>query len=95
MKSTISTSIFKYMYLISSRYLAHNWIMIALSMIGKLCISAAFGEIYIYTGELFPTVVRSLIMSSCSFGARMGSNTSPFMYNLVGLNMFLVILMYS
>lgn len=83
------------MYLISSRYLAHNWIMITLSMVGKLGISAAFGEIYIYTGELFPTVVRSLIMSSCNSGARIGSNTSPFMYNLVGLNMFLVILVYS
>lgn len=61
---------------------SHNWIMITLSMVGKLGISAAFGEIYIYTGELFPTVVRSLIMSSCNSGARIGSNTSPFMYNL-------------
>ncbi|XP_056021360.1 organic cation transporter protein-like [Ostrea edulis] len=62
---------------------SHNWIMIALSMIGKLGISAGFGEIFIYTGELFPTVVRSFVMGICSCGARVGSNISPYMYQLV------------
>nr|XP_022333445.1 organic cation transporter protein-like [Crassostrea virginica] len=61
---------------------SHNWIMIALSMVGKLGISAAFGEIFIYTGELFPTVVRSVVMGICSFGARIGSTISPYMYEI-------------
>ncbi|XP_062596942.1 organic cation transporter protein-like [Saccostrea cucullata] len=61
---------------------SHNWIMIAFSMVGKLGISAGFGEIFIYTGELFPTVVRSLVMGICSCGARIGSNISPYMYQL-------------
>ena len=68
---------------------AHNWIMIALSMVGKLGISAAFGEIFIYTGELFPTVVRSVVMGICSFGARVGSNISPYMYQIVSSHLFL------
>nr|XP_022331937.1 organic cation transporter protein-like [Crassostrea virginica] len=61
---------------------SHNWIMIALSMVGKFGISAAFGEIFIYTGELFPTVVRSVVMGICSFGARVGSSISPYMYKI-------------
>ncbi|XP_078316234.1 organic cation transporter protein-like [Crassostrea virginica] len=61
---------------------AHNWIMIALFMVGKLGISVAFGEIFIYTGELFPTVVRSVVMGICSFGARVGSSISPYMYQI-------------
>ena len=71
---------------------AHNWIMIALSMVGKLGISVAFGEIFIYTGELFPTVVRSVVMGICSFGARVGSSISPYMYQIVNPHLSLPII---
>ncbi|XP_048736778.1 organic cation transporter protein-like isoform X2 [Ostrea edulis] len=76
---------------------SHNWIMIALSMIGKLGISAGFGEIFIYTGELFPTVVRSFVMGICSCGARIGSNISPYMYQLADgkLQKILPLLIYG
>ena len=71
---------------------AHNWIMIALSMVGKFGISAAFGEIFIYTGELFPTVVRSVVMGICSFGARIGSSISPYMYQIVSSHLSLPVI---
>lgn len=57
--------------------------MIALSMVGKFGISGVYGEVFIYTGELFPTVVRSFVIAVCSFGGRIGSNTSPYMFRLV------------
>ena len=66
--------------------------MIALSMVGKFGISAAFGEIFVYTGELFPTVVRSVVMGICSFGARVGSSISPYMYKIVSSHLSLPVI---
>ena len=57
--------------------------MITFAMIGKLGASAAFGEIYIYTGELFPTVLRSLIMGLSGAGSRVGSILSPYLFYMV------------
>lgn len=53
------------------------------AMIGKFGVSAGFGEIYLYTGELFPTVVRSLIMGLSGAGSRIGAILSPYMFYLV------------
>ena len=57
--------------------------MITFAMIGKLGVSAAFGEIFIYTGELFPTVLRSFIMGLSGAGSRVGSILSPYMFYMV------------
>lgn len=59
-------------------------------MIGKFGISAAIGEIYIYTGELFPTVVRSFILGFCGVGARVGATLSPYIYHLVSIRVGIV-----
>jgi hypothetical protein len=72
---------------------AHDWIMIALSMIGKLGVSAGFGEVFIYTGEMFPTVVRSFVLGICSCAARVGSSISSYMYDLVSISSFMYNLM--
>ena len=58
-------------------FLAYTWLLVAFAMIGKFGISAAFGEIYIYTGELFPTVIRSFILGFCGVEARLGATISP------------------
>ena len=55
-------------------------------MAGKFFISLAFGEIYIYTGELFPTVVRGFAFGFCSLAARFGSLVTPYLYHLVSMN---------
>jgi hypothetical protein len=36
-----------------------NWLLIASSMLGKLCITASYGVIYILSAENFPTVIRN------------------------------------
>ncbi|XP_052698659.1 organic cation transporter protein-like [Crassostrea angulata] len=61
---------------------SYTWLLVAFAMIGKFGISAAIGEIYIYTGELFPTVVRSFILGFCGVGARVGATLSPYIYHL-------------
>uniref|UniRef100_A0A3Q3NEU4 Solute carrier family 22 member 16 n=3 Tax=Mastacembelus armatus TaxID=205130 RepID=A0A3Q3NEU4_9TELE len=53
-------------------------LVITLSMIGKFAIAIAFGLIYLYTCELYPTIIRSLAVGSGSMMCRVGSVVAPF-----------------
>ena len=68
-----------FLFLIS----ALSWVTVAMAMVGKLLISLAFGVIFVYTGELFPTVVRSVALGASGFGARIASPLTPYLYLLV------------
>lgn len=50
----------------------------ALEMVGKFGITAAFSIVYVYTAELYPTVVRNMAVGACSMGSRLGSIISPY-----------------
>ncbi|KFM67684.1 Organic cation transporter protein, partial [Stegodyphus mimosarum] len=58
------------------------WLTTAFAMIGKFCISGSFGVLYLYTSELFPTVVRNVAIGTCSMWARVGSILAPFVKEL-------------
>ena len=60
-----------------------NWIIVTLAMIGKFCISASFAIIYVFSAELFPTVVRNVGVGSGSFWARVGGVVAPYIGELV------------
>ncbi|CAL4107484.1 unnamed protein product, partial [Meganyctiphanes norvegica] len=60
-----------------------SWLIITLSMFGKLCITASYAVIYVFTAELFPTVVRNLGVGSSSMVARIGGALAPYI-NLLG-----------
>ncbi|XP_065112025.2 solute carrier family 22 member 16 [Paramisgurnus dabryanus] len=51
---------------------------IVLSMTGKFAIAIAFGLVYLYTCELYPTIIRSLAVGSGSMMCRVGSVVAPF-----------------
>ncbi|KAK2856213.1 hypothetical protein Q5P01_004948 [Channa striata] len=62
---------------------------IALSMIGKFAIAIAFGLIYLYTCELYPTIIRTLAVGSGSMMCRVGSIVAPFCVYLADVWVYL------
>lgn len=60
-----------------------TWIRSLFSVIGMFGLAISFPTVYIYSGELFPTVVRNIGVGTCSMSARIGSMVSPFVASLV------------
>ncbi|XP_023218037.1 organic cation transporter protein-like [Centruroides sculpturatus] len=58
------------------------WLKISLAMIGKFCITASFGIVYVFSAEIYPTVVRNVGVGSSSTCARIGSMVAPFVKEL-------------
>ncbi|GAB1609666.1 organic cation transporter-like protein [Argonauta hians] len=51
---------------------------IVCSLIGMIGVSGAFGGLWLYTPEIYPTTLRNAGMGVCSATARLGSMISPF-----------------
>ena len=47
-----------------------NWAVITIATLGKAFVTFSFGTIYLYTAELYPTVLRTTGMGISSFMAR-------------------------
>lgn len=58
-------------------------ITVTLAMLGKIGIAAAFAVIYVWSAEIFPTVVRNAGMGSSSAFARVGGMVSPYIAGIV------------
>lgn len=52
-------------------------------------LSIAFPTVYVYTGELFPTIIRNIGVGSASMSARIGSMLAPFVTGLSSVAHFL------
>ena len=64
-------------------YQAIQWLVIILAMVGKLVAAAAYATVYLFTAELFPTVVRGTTMGVSAFFASVGGMFAPYIVVLV------------
>ncbi|KAA8587895.1 hypothetical protein FQN60_001089 [Etheostoma spectabile] len=62
---------------------------LTLVLLGKFGLLAGAGVLYMFTGELSPTVIRNTAMSSCAMFSRVGSSVSPHLLQLAVFNEFL------
>lgn len=59
-----------------------TWPTTVFGCLGMLGLSLAFPTVYIYSGELFPTVIRNIGVGVSSMSARIGSMLAPFVAGL-------------
>ncbi|OXB76679.1 UNVERIFIED_CONTAM: hypothetical protein H355_008718 [Colinus virginianus] len=62
---------------------------VLLVMLGKFGITSAFAMVYVYTAELYPTVVRNMGVGASSMASRLGSILSPYFAYLGAYDRFL------
>ncbi|VDN52935.1 unnamed protein product [Dracunculus medinensis] len=60
----------------------HPWVVAGLAYTGKFGIAASFAVIYIFAGELYPTVVRAIGMGMSSMVAGLGLILAPHVVRL-------------
>lgn len=51
---------------------------VTLALLGKLGAAGAFGTVYVFSSELFPTVLRNAGMGTSSVCARVGGMIAPY-----------------
>lgn len=56
-------------------------------LLGKMCIQGAFNILYIFTSELYPTVIRNSAVGTCSMVARMGAGVTGYLAILSDVTM--------
>jgi len=69
-----------------------EWPKVVLAALGILGMSIAFPTVYLYSAELFPTVVRNVGVGTSSMCARFGSMVAPYITSLASSKHFQIIL---
>ena len=60
-----------------------QWVTVILALLGKAGVTAAYAVIYVWTAELFPTVIRNVGVGASSFCANVGGVIAPYIADLV------------
>uniref|UniRef100_A0A8C3I0W1 Major facilitator superfamily (MFS) profile domain-containing protein n=1 Tax=Chrysemys picta bellii TaxID=8478 RepID=A0A8C3I0W1_CHRPI len=66
-----------------------------LAVVGKGCLAASFNCVYLYTSELYPTVIRQSGMGLSNTMARLGSIIAPLVKMLEEYILFLPLIIYG
>ncbi|XP_071133797.1 organic cation transporter protein-like [Mytilus edulis] len=60
----------------------YQWTAMVLSTLGKVNVSAAFAVMFLYSGEIFPTVIRNSALGIAAFFARVGGMIAPYIIDI-------------
>lgn len=71
------------------------FIRLILFLVGKSAITVSFTVLYVYAAELYPTNLRSSLMSTCSMLGRIGSILAPQKPLLMRYNASLPLLLFG
>ena len=69
-----------------------QWISLVLAIIGRFSFAGCFSLIFLYTSELFPTIIRNFSLGACSFWSRVGGVVAPQVLLLVSYFILLYII---
>ncbi|KAF5913461.1 hypothetical protein HPG69_017079 [Diceros bicornis minor] len=64
----------------------YNFLSIGLVMLGKFGITSAFSMLYVFTAELYPTLIRNMAVGVTSMASRVGSIIAPYFVYLGAYN---------
>ncbi|XP_024430914.1 solute carrier family 22 member 4 isoform X2 [Desmodus rotundus] len=67
----------------------YNFLSIGMAMLGKFGITSAFSMLYVFTAELYPTLVRNMAVGVTSMASRVGSIIAPYFVYLGAYNRLL------
>ncbi|XP_075677374.1 organic cation transporter protein-like [Dermatophagoides pteronyssinus] len=67
---------------IISSFLSAGNLKMWLAILGKMSISGSFSLIYVYSAEIFPTILRITGLGMCSFCSRFGAMSAPYLLQL-------------
>ncbi|XP_064463260.1 organic cation transporter protein-like isoform X2 [Ornithodoros turicata] len=59
-----------------------SWLKTSFAMLGKFLITASFGILYVYTAEIYPTLVRNVGVGTCSIVSLTAAIVAPFLREL-------------
>ena len=60
-----------------------TWLIVTLTMVGRLCISASWQVLYVWCVELFPTTVRVIMLQSTLIAGKIGNTVGSLVKDLV------------
>ena len=93
---SVTTCVVSALYFVPESMAGLNTARLVMAMIGKLFASLSFSTLYLWTFELFPTVVRSQGLILCQIAGRFGAVAAPFMAtNLAATSKALPFIMMS
>ncbi len=69
--------------------------MMMLNVLGRVCAMGTLAICYVYSAEVYPTVIRNIGLGSSSFWARVGPMIAPFVASLKVYNHRLPILVFG
>nr|XP_023418507.1 solute carrier family 22 member 4 [Cavia porcellus] len=67
----------------------YSFLSIGLVMLGKFGVTSAFAMLYVFTAELYPTLVRNMAVGIASMASRVGSIIAPYFVYLGAYNKLL------